>query len=80
MKKIWAFILAASLMLAGVSAWANSCPTLIKEGREKLASSKLTKADQGKARALLDDAQKLHDSGSHADSVKKANEALALLK
>jgi hypothetical protein len=40
------------------------------------------KADDPKvkeANAKLTEAQKLHDDGKHADSVKKANEALALL-
>jgi hypothetical protein len=31
------------------------------------------------ANAKLAEAQKLHDAGKHADSVKTANEALALL-
>jgi hypothetical protein len=80
MKKIWAVVFVASLLLSGVSAWANSCPTLIKEGREKLAAAKLSKANESKAKGLLDEAQRLHESGSHGDSVKKANEALSLLK
>jgi hypothetical protein len=40
------------------------------------------KADDPKvkeANAKLAEAQKLHDGGKHADSVKTANEALALL-
>ena len=60
-------------------AWANSCPRLIKEAKGLLAEAKLAKADEGKVKALLDESQKLHDSGSHGDSVKKAKEALALL-
>ena len=68
------------LLLSAVPAQANTCPKLIKEGRESLAKVKLTKASEDKVKALLDEAQKLHDNGSHADSVKKANEALGLLK
>lgn len=59
---------------------ANSCPRLIKEAKGLLADAKLTKANQDKVKALIDEAQKLHDAGSHSDSVKKANEALSQLK
>jgi len=68
------------LLLSAVPAQANTCPKLIKEGREALVKTKLAKADEDKVKTLLDEAQKLHDNGSHADSVKKANEALGLLK
>ncbi len=81
MKRIWATVFAASfLALSSYPAWANRCPGLIKEGRELLASAKLSKTDESKAKALLDEAQKLHESGSHSDSIKRANEALGLLK
>ena len=43
---------------------------------------KSANADDPKAKeatAKLTEAQKLHDDGKHADSVKKANEALTLL-
>lgn len=74
------------LGLAGVLAfsvqpvWANSCPRLIKEAKGLLADAKLAKADESKVKALLDEAQKLHESGSHSDSMKKANQALDMLK
>ncbi len=55
-------------------------PTLIKEVRNVLAKVKLSEADEDKVKALLDEAQKLNDNGGHAASVKKANEALDLLK
>lgn len=61
-------------------AWARTCPKLIKEGKDLLASAKVPKADADKVKALLDESQKLHDAGNHGDSVKKANEALGLLK
>lgn len=70
----------AILLLSAQPAWASTCPKLIKEGRETLVKVKLTKADEDKVKALLDEAQKLHDNGSHAASVKKANEALDFLK
>ncbi len=68
---------AVSLVLTSSLAFASSCPRVIKEGRE--AAAKL-KADDPKVKgalAKLDEAQNLHDGGKHADSLAKANEALA---
>ncbi|MBI4490624.1 MAG: hypothetical protein HY694_16185 [Deltaproteobacteria bacterium] len=79
-KALLMFSLIGILLLSAPSAWARTCPKLIKEGQETLAKVKLTKADEDKVKALLGEAQKLHDNGSHAASVKKANEALDLLK
>src|SRR4029450_6787944 len=62
------------------AALARSCPKVIKEGREAAAK---TKADDPKAKAAvakLDEPQKLHDGGKHAESLKLANEATADLK
>jgi hypothetical protein len=70
----------ALLLLSVQPAGARQCPKLIKEGKDLLASAKLSKGNEAKVKALLDEAQKLHDAGSHGDSVKKANEALGLLK
>jgi hypothetical protein len=36
--------------------------------------------EEDRIKNLLDEAQKLHDNGDHAASVKKANEALGILK
>src|SRR5437763_14985869 len=68
---------AVSLALTSGVALASSCPRVIKEGRE--AAAKLDKNDPKVKGALakLDDAQGLHDSGKHAESLAKANEALA---
>lgn len=80
MKKALSVLGLVGLLIFSVPpAWANSCPRLIKEAKGLLADAKLAKGDQDKVKALLDESQKLHDSGSHGDSVKKANEALALL-
>lgn len=79
-KAVVMFSLIGILLFFAQPAWANTCPKLIKEGRETLVKVKLTKADEDKVKAFLDEAQKLHDSSSHAASVKKANEALDLLK
>lgn len=60
--------------------WARTCPKLIKEGQDLLAKAKVSKVDSDKIKTLLDDSDKLHESGDHAESVKKAKEALSLLK
>ena len=68
---------AASLALTSGIALANSCPRVIKEGRE--AAAKMDQNDpKGKgAIAKRNEAQSLHEGGKHADSLAKANEALA---
>lgn len=68
-----------ALALTGGPALAGSCPTLIKAGRDAAAKMKADDPKVKQANAKLDEAQKLHDGGKHADSVKTANEALALL-
>lgn len=81
MKRVWSLLGVVSLLILSVQpVLARTCPTLIKEGKELLATAKLSKANENKVKALLDESQKLHDAGSHGDSVKKANEALDLLK
>lgn len=81
MKRVWSLLGLVSLsILSAQPVWARTCPKLIKEGKDLLASAKLSKANEDKVKALLDESQKLHDGGSHGDSVKKANEALDLLK
>ena len=53
---------------------ASECPMLIKQLNDGIAKmSDPKKADE--AKKLVAEAQKLHDSGKHADSVKKADEA-----
>jgi hypothetical protein len=80
MKKVVLLIAAFSLLtLASPSVWAR-CAPLIKEGRELLGTTKVSKADQDKARGLLDEAQKNLDAGDHTNGVKNANAALDILK
>lgn len=79
-KALTLFGLVGILLFSALPASARQCPTLIKEGRETLGKAKLAKAEDDKIKALLDEAQKLHDNGSHGASVKKAKEALELLK
>ena len=81
MKKISTVVFAAMLAISFAQpVWARTCPKLIKEGRELLAKSKLAKTDKDKAKALIDESEKLHDGGDHGESMKKVKEALTLLK
>jgi hypothetical protein len=64
----------------GGVAMASSCPKVIKEGRDTAAKMKADDPKVKTAVAKLDEAQKLHDSGKHAESLAKANEAVADLK
>jgi hypothetical protein len=69
----------AIVALAGSPAFAFKCPTMIKEGKEAAAKMKADDPKVKQATAKLDEAQKLHSEGKHADSVKAAEEAHALL-
>jgi hypothetical protein len=79
MKKMMmtAVAIAVSLALTSGVALASSCPKVIKQGRDAAAKMKADDPKVKGAVAKLDDAQKLHDSGKHAESMAKANEALA---
>lgn len=78
MKKMIMTIAAIAVSLAFTSgvALASSCPKVIKQGRDAAAKMKMDDPKVKGAVAKLDDAQKLHDSGKHAESLAKANEAL----
>ena len=71
MKKI---LIALVLVLATAgAAFANQCPLLLKQ----IADATAGKTDDAskKANALAAEAKALHDSGKHAESVAKADEA-----
>lgn len=79
MKKLIAITaVVTGLAFSGV-AMASNCPILIKQGKDAAATMKADDPKVKEANAKLAEAQKLHDGGKHADSVKTANEALALL-
>ena len=81
MRKIMTVTAVAVIMAFGAgSAFASSCPKVIKETREAAAKMKADDPKVKKAVAKLDEAQKLHDGGKHAESLKLANEANADLK
>jgi hypothetical protein len=80
--KTWARIALVAVFVLGMggSAFASHCPLMIKEANEKMS-----KMDQGSetvktAKALVEEADRLHKAGNHAESEKRADEALALLK
>ena len=77
MKKLITAVV-TGLAFSGV-AMASNCPILIKQGKDAAATMKADDPKVKEANAKLAEAQKLHDGGKHADSVKTANEALALL-
>jgi azurin len=81
MSKMAHFAVAAALVLAlGAPAYASKCPALMKQANEQMAKMDQNSDKVKKAKALVAEADKLHKAGSHADSVKKAEEALATLK
>jgi hypothetical protein len=80
MKKLMTVGAALAIVaLAGSPALAFKCPTMIKEGKEAAAKMKADDPKVKQATAKLDEAQKLHSEGKHADSVKAAEDAHGLL-
>ena len=79
-KAIVAMAVAVTLAFTGSVALASSCPKVIKEGRDAAAKMKKDDPKVKAALAKLDEAQKLHDGGKHAESLAKANEAVTDLK
>jgi len=59
------------------AAFANQCPLLIKQIDDATAGK--TDDNSKKAQALAKEAKALHDSGKHAESVAKADEAAAAI-
>lgn len=67
-------LMALALVLATASAaFANQCPLLVKQIQDATAGK--TDDASKKANALAAEAKVLHDSGKHAESVAKADEA-----
>jgi len=78
-KRIAVTVAAVSFALTATAASAFQCPTLIKQGKDAAATKKADDPKVKQATAKLDEAQKLHTEGKHAESVKAANDALAML-
>jgi len=79
-KTIVAMAVVVGVAFSGGVAMASSCPKVIKEGRDAAAKMKADDPKVKAAVAKLNEAQKLHDSGKHAESLARANEAVADLK
>ena len=69
----------AALVLMASPAMAGQCPTLIKQLNEAVGKMKADDAMVKKAKPLIAEAQKLHEGGKHADSIKKCEEAAKVL-
>ena len=68
------FVMALAVLgLVAGPAFANQCPLLIKQVMDATAGK--TDDASEKAAALANEAKALHDSGKHAESVAKAQEA-----
>ena len=78
MLKALVIAIAALTLLAG-PAMAGQCPLLIKQLNEAVGKMKAGDAMVAKAKPVIAEAQKLHEAGKHADSIKKCDEAAKLL-
>lgn len=84
--RITTMLLAGALFLTP-AAWASNCPNLIKEIDETLQSKanvdEETIVDEEmrkKVMLLRDEGEKLHEEGSHDESVETLEKALEMLK
>lgn len=76
-------LIIAALLMAVIFVqpiWARTCPKFIKEGKDLLAKSSLSDPARSRIKNLIDESERLHDSGDHEHSLAKIKEALALLK
>ncbi len=81
MKFASRLLLVAVLLTAfAAPSFASHCPILIKEANEKMATMDAMSEKVQHAKQLVDEADKLHKAGKHAESEAKANEALSLLQ
>lgn len=79
MKKLMALFAVVMMLGAGAGvAFARECPLLIKQLKDASAKETDTKK-KADADKLIAQAQKQHDEGKHADSVKSADEAAKVL-
>jgi len=80
-RKLSMLVLVATLVLAvGAPAYAFKCPSLIRQANEQMAKMDPNSDKVKKAKELVAEADQLHKAGNHADSVKKAEEALSILQ
>jgi len=79
-KLVLVLVVAAMVLAVGMPAYAFKCPSLIKQANDQIAKMDQNSNKAKKAKALVEEADKLHKAGNHGDSVKKAEEALAALQ
>jgi hypothetical protein len=81
MRELVKTLAAAAMTLAFLAgpAMANQCPLLIKQLKDAIAKIPAGDAKAKQALALVDEAQKLHDTSAHAKSVEKADQAAKVL-
>ena len=77
MKALVIAVLAVVLLAGPVMA--GQCPLLIKQLNEASAKMKADDPNVVKAKPLIEEADKLHKEGKHADSVAKCDEAAKAL-
>ena len=73
-------LVAALVLGVGAPAYAFKCPSLIRQANEQMAKMDANSDKVKQAKELVGEADTLHKAGKHAESVKKAEEALALLQ
>ena len=71
--------LAFALSIFPVTAFANSCPTIMAAIDSALPSATISEADMTKVKELRAQGESLHQSGDHAGSEAALNEAKKLL-
>ena len=69
--------LAVSLLV--IPGWAFACPSVIQAARVTMAKMKGDETRLAKTKALVAEAERLHNTGAHDAAIEKANAALSLL-
>lgn len=73
-------LLAAVVLVGGGQAFASHCPVLIKEANGLMATMDQGSEKVQAAMTLVAESDRAHKAGDHAESMKKVEEALSLLK
>ena len=68
------------VVLSASGAWASKCPGLAKQANELLSSTSSSTDKYAKSKPLIEEGERLHKAGDHANSVPKLEEALKILR
>lgn len=79
MRKVSLAVLTAGLIAFASPVFAGSCPIMIQEIQETLASVELPEETRAQVEALLEEGRALHDEGDHDKSVAILSQAEELL-